>query len=82
MANCLAVGLLLATLRPRSRRFLAGFVACGAITSTFFIAATMWAEVFVNFYLIPPMALYEATMGPPPRLRGGRRKRTECWSVS
>jgi hypothetical protein len=66
MANILAIGLLLAFLRPRSRHFLRGFEVFGAMALAFFVVAAMRAEGLVQFYLIPPMALYEATIGPPP----------------
>jgi hypothetical protein len=69
MANILAVGLLLAFLRPRSRHFLRGFEVFGAIALVFFVVLAMRAEGLVQFYLIPPMALYGTTIGPPPSIR-------------
>jgi hypothetical protein len=69
MANILAVGLLLAFLRPRSRRFLRGFEVFGAMALAFFVVLAMRAEGLVQFYLIPPMALYGVTIGPPPPIR-------------
>jgi hypothetical protein len=69
MANILAVGLLLAFLRPRSRDFLKGFEVFGAMALVFVAVLAMRAEGLVQLYLGPPMALYEATIGPPPPLR-------------
>jgi hypothetical protein len=66
MANILAVGLLLAVLRPRSRPFLKGFEVFGAMALVIVVVVAMRAEDLVQFYLGPPMALYEATVGPPP----------------
>ncbi len=68
MANILAVGLLLAFLRPRSRHFLRGFEVFGAMALAFFVVLAVRADGLVQFYLIPPMALYGATIGPPPPL--------------
>jgi hypothetical protein len=65
MANILAVGLLIRFLRPRSSHFLKGFDVFGAMALVFFFVLTMRAEGVVQFYLIPPMALYGATIGPP-----------------
>jgi hypothetical protein len=66
MANILAVGLLLAFLRPRSRDFLKGFEVFGAIALVFVAVLAVRAEGLVQFYLIPPMVLYGAIIGPPP----------------
>jgi hypothetical protein len=66
MANILAVGLLLAFLRPRSRHFLRGFEVFGAMALAFFVVVAMRDEGLVQSYLSPPIALYEATIGPPP----------------
>jgi hypothetical protein len=66
MANILAVGLLLAFLRPRSRQFLLGFEVFGAMALALVIVATIRYERLVQSFLGPPMALYEATIGPPP----------------
>jgi hypothetical protein len=69
MANILGVGLLLAFLRPRSRHFLKGFGLFGALALAFVAVLAMRAEGVVQMYLGPPMAFYEATVGPPPPLR-------------
>ncbi len=69
MANILAVVPLLAFLRPRRPHFLRGFEVFGAMALVFFVVLAMRAEGLVQFYLIPPMALYGATIGPPPPIR-------------
>src|SRR4051794_30757557 len=69
MANILAIGLTLAFLRPRSRHFLRGFEVFGAMALALFFVVAMRDEVLVHSYLIPPMALYQATIGPPPPIR-------------
>jgi hypothetical protein len=69
MANILAVGLLLTFLHPLRRHFLRGFEVFGAMALVLFVVLAMRAEGLVEFYLIPPMALYGATIGPPPPIR-------------
>jgi len=69
MANILAVGLLHAFLRPRSWLFLRGFEVFGLIALVCFAGLAMRAEGLVQLYLVPPMALYQAMIGPPPPLR-------------
>ena len=68
MASILAVGLLLAFLRPRSRRFLKGFEGFGVMGLIFVTASAIQAKDLVELYLAPPMALYEQTIGWPPMI--------------
>jgi hypothetical protein len=69
MANILAVGLLLAFMRPQRREFLRGFELFGLVVLMCVVGLAMVAEGLVTFYLAPPMALFEATIGPPPPIR-------------
>jgi hypothetical protein len=66
MANILAVVLLLASLRPRSRPFLRGFVLFGAIALALFLVGGMRAVGLLELYLGPAISLDIAVMGPPP----------------
>jgi hypothetical protein len=69
MANILAIGLLLAFLRPQRRDFLRGFELFGLIALICVVGLAMVVEGLVTLYLAPPMALFEATIGPPPPIR-------------
>lgn len=71
MANILAVGLLIAFVRPWARDFLKGFVLFGAMALIGFMLAATQAESLVQFYLVPPMALFQATIGQPPAITQG-----------
>ena len=65
MVNILAIGMLLASLRPRSR-FIMGFEAFGALGLALFVIAAFRAEGLVPLYLSPAISLDIAANGPPP----------------